>query len=121
MANAFDVLKDIENGADGTVKKISSFSSTGRWTITGVEIGKPLYILGTADPEYSSYSYFFIEAVSGTDDAKMIPTGDEGVSYLIGAGNTGKSTNCMIVIPTSSTVVFEVSWRQGEFTANAYQ
>lgn len=120
MANAFDMLKDF--GVDPcTVTKISSFSSTGNWTITGVKVGKPLYILGTADPEYGSYSYFFIEAVSGTDDAKMIPTGDSGVSYIIGSGSQAKSTNCMIVIPTSSTVVFKVSSRQGQFTANAYQ
>ena len=120
MENAFDMLKDI--GIEpGTVTKISSFSSTGTWTISGVKVGKPLYILGTADPEYGGYSYFFIEAVSGTDDAKMITTGDKGVSYLIGGGSTGKSTNCMIVIPTSSTVVFEVSSREGEFSASAYQ
>lgn len=120
MANAFDMLKDF--GVDPcTVTKISSFSSTGDWTITGVKVGKPLYILGTADPDYINHSYMTLVAISGTDDAKMGANGDPTLTYLLSGGARYRSTNCLVVIPTETTVKFAVRERDGKFVANAYQ
>ena len=116
MANAFDVLKD-----DGTVKKLSAFASTGKWAITGVEAGKPLYILGTVETDYTGKCAIHFDAVSGTNDAKGVSGTNYIHSYVIGFGDENSSTNCLIVVPTDSTVVFDIKALFGKLTLNAYQ
>ena len=120
MANAFDLLNDTEAGLNN-VKKVSTCSAVGTWTITGLEIGKPLYILSTVDDNSSGRCCAYLDAISGTNDAKSGTTTNDQFSYRVGYGNDTSAPNCLVVVPTSSTVVFDVKIIYGKVTLNAYQ
>lgn len=119
MANAFDLLNDTEAGLNA-VKKVGTRSTTGTWTITGLEIGKPLYILSTVSGTLEDRCSAFLAAVSGTNDAKSSSSVND-YSYRVGYGRESSAPNCLVVIPTSSTVVFDVRIVYGRTVINAYQ
>ena len=122
MANAFDMLDLLKNaGVDpSTVTKLSSSSTTGNWAISGVEIGKPLYILAT-NPSLNDFFYMFIKTVSGTEDGKVGTDEYTGSAFLLGNGRDKGSTNCFVVIPTETTVILNITEVSGPTTVSAYQ
>ena len=107
--------------SSGKVSLKGTRSTQGSWTITDLTIGKPLFILMTADPEDGGYSYVFIEAVSGTNDGLMISTGNVVVSMFLGAGSSYRSSNTFVVIPTQTTVVISLGQVYGSASLRAYQ
>lgn len=99
-------------GLPGKVKKITSRTSTGQWSITGVRIGVPLYIIFKSS---KTSGYIFIDVVSG---AEHITTMGLAVGVYT---NSYRSTNSFIVIPTSETVVCDVEFHVSDSELIAYQ
>ena len=95
--------------ADSTVSIKSTRTSSGSWTITGLTVGKPLYVINS--PKYSG-CLCSIKATSGTLDTS---------NSWIGSSSSEKITNIFIVIPTSTTVVFTVNNADDDDYLRAYQ
>lgn len=99
-------------GLPGKVKKITSRTSTGQWSITGVRIGVPLYILLKSS---ATSGYIFIDVVSGAEHTtKMGPAIGVYASQY-------RSSNVFIVIPTSTTVVLNIELHGSGNELIAYQ
>ena len=111
----------INVAADSTVSLKSTRTSTGNWTITGLEVGKPLYIISSSlsDPAHDSYKYHNIKAVSGTLDNSNTFSRIGSISSSASAGSG--LTNVFIVIPTSPTVVLSNGNRYADNYLRAYQ
>ena len=94
-------------GYDGVTSLISTKASTGTWTITGLVVGKPVYL-----------------TVVGDGHLKMnITSGVDGVGYDFATGKVdadyAKNDGPDVFIPTSSTMVIEVL--TNSTSAKAYQ
>jgi len=105
---AYDKAVEALTGA-GKVSLLSTRTSTGTWTLTGVEPGKPIY-LGF------SGTLAYINVTSGGLDVRS----NDGVFSSIGAtnGNNGYALSGTIV-PNSPTVTIEVNSLDG--TLRVYQ
>lgn len=95
----------------GTLSLKGSRSTTGDWTLTEVSIGKPLFVI-VDDP----YATVRIKTVSG-----MIAQKNASYRFIIGQEQTFGSTNVLIVVPTDSTVVLNVTSITSGQTLRAYQ
>ena len=98
-------LNDIAAGA--TTKAVSqkakwNAAADGTWTITGLTVGAPLFIIHEKK-SHSGVSSCQIRAVSGCVGA--VNTTDW---YTLGTRDY--ASNCMIVIPTAATVKFNVRY-----------
>ena len=99
------------NGATGgvdltTLSKVSLLSDRlgdGTWTLSGVVVGKPIFITHNAG---ATPGGAVLQAVSGTSDLRT--QHGFGVWFTIYSGNIYGGA-CAIIIPTSSTVVINVS------------
>ena len=111
----------IDVAAGGTVSLKSTRTSEGSWTITGLEVGKPLYVISSSlsDPAYDSYRYHEIRAVSGTLDNSNTASRIGSIASSASAGSG--LTNVFIVIPTSTTVVLSNGHRYADNYLRAYQ
>lgn len=76
--------------------------SEGNWTITGLAVGKPLYVIFSSSRSGSDV-YYEIKASSGTLDSSLLLSRIGSISSSASAGDG--LTNVFIVIPTSTTVV----------------
>lgn len=89
----------------GMVELKGTRTTTGDWTITGLTVGKPLYIL-MDDNIGSGQRYFFIGVVSGGIGGCLKNEADS--PFLVGKGESSCaiiSTDVFVTIPTSTTVV----------------
>ena len=99
------------NGATGGVdltalSKVSLLSDRrgdGTWTLSGVVVGKPIFITHNAGATPGGAT---LQSVSGTSD--MVTVHGFGTWFGLYVGNIYGGA-CAIVIPTSSTVVINVS------------
>lgn len=105
---AMDAAGNADKKADSAQKmatytEISTRSTTGQWTITGCTSGKPLFIVTNATPGGREW-YVFVKTVSGVL---------ENTSGAIGAQNTTVGLipkgNVIVVLPSTTTVVIEVT------------
>ncbi|EOH4413978.1 hypothetical protein ACLQ5Z_000007 [Campylobacter coli] len=99
----------------GTVSLKSTRTAKGNWTISGLKIGVPLYIIQSQNG--NAYSNVRIAAESGTSDGTTN-------SYMFLLGSTFNSehlgTNIFIVIPTATSVVIAIT-ELTQATLRAYQ
>ena len=93
-------------------------STDGEWTLAGLTVGKPLFVLATTGhPDFKGYSRCFIKAISGTNDAIYGYYG-----YMIGIGSGSyASTNVFVVVPIATTVVLSLYNTDNSIILNAYQ
>lgn len=99
------------NGATGGVdltalSKVSLLSDRrgdGTWTLSGVTVGKPIFITHNAGATPGGAT---LQSVSGTSD--MVTVHGFGTWFGLYVGNIYGGA-CAIIIPTSSTVVINVS------------
>ena len=103
--------------AAGGVKLKGTRTSKGTWTLTGLTVGKPLFVLGSAPADNRGNSYCYLNAISGTNDGLF---GTAQYRFLLGSG-TGHCTNSLVVVPTETSVSFDVISFVGNFTVRAYQ
>jgi len=117
--NAWVDVTAASGGAD-SVNEVGYRDSDGEWTISGLSIGKPLYIIGQYIGEASN-AQFSVGSVSGV----QYPDGAEESAYrtyLIGRNDEYVSGNTTIFIPTETTVVLEVYANNSDYmVARAYQ
>lgn len=97
----------------GIVTLRSTRTNGGTWTITGLTVGKPLYILASSTVR----SYAFLYVTSGADAGKSGASANE--TFFVGCGQGEYSTNAFITVPTSSTVV--IQFGKMSLTLRAYQ
>ena len=98
-------LNDIAAGA--TTKAVSqkakwNAAADGTWTITGLTVGAPLFIIHEKK-SHSGVSSCQIRAVSGC-------VGGVNTTDWYTLGTRDYASNCMIVIPTAATVKFNVRY-----------
>ena len=105
---ADDAKEDIAKLAvsSGKVAFKASRSTEGTWTITGLEIGKPLYVLANLNSPGREDAGAYIHVVSGAEGGETA-TSDDGFYFYVGV-SAHNSTNCFVCVPTSSTVVLEI-------------
>ena len=84
-----------------TLKNLGTRSTTGSWTITGVEIGR-LLLISVVGFNNTIGKYAQIQAISGLDQIGAVLLGSRGVSeaYALGLSEP--------YYPTSETVVIDV-------------
>lgn len=109
-------------GDNGQVSLKGSRSSNGNWTLEGLTVGKPLFILYTATEESTaSYGRACLRAISGTDDGRCR---SDRMMFALGGNfaDSWYSSNTFIVIPIESTVIFNISYIPGHYSElRAYQ
>lgn len=98
---------------DGTVSLMSTRTTTGTWTITGLTVGKPLILIYKSSAAVTSGVYATMIAVSGVI----------GVNAIVAFGNPSGTLRSMsgTLIPTSDEVVLNVSAITSTITLYAYQ
>lgn len=101
----------------GKVALKGTRTTTGTWTLTGLVVGKPLFILGSSPANNKGISWVYMNAVSGTNDGLF---GTAPSRYLLGCGNQN-SSNVLIVVPTGATVSFDMQRFEGNYSVRAYQ
>ena len=135
LKKAMDAAGDAQKTADAAKEDIAklavssgkvafkaSRSTEGTWTITGLEIGKPLYVLANLNSPGKENAGAFIHVVSGAEGGQT-ETSDSGYYFYTGVA-AQNSTNCFVCVPTSSTVVLEIGRPNGSLnycTLRAYQ
>lgn len=106
-----------------TVTLKGSRTSTGTWTLTGLAVGKPLYILLSPTAQLDEFIFASIAASSGTNEAG--PTGCSiyvRLAYAPHSGSANMRGNTYVVIPTASTVgIFVVAMSTTNAILRAYQ
>lgn len=86
----------------GAVTQRSTKTATGTWTITGLTIGKPLFITFKGSTENKSYAFFTI--TSGTDAG-----GSTEFALGNNAGSGWLSAPGTVIIPTATSVTLNVT------------
>lgn len=89
-----------------TVSLKGTRSADGNWTITGLTVNKPLYIFYHIATQYDD-EWVKCRVISGSS----IGTGFTSATYQIGKGDG----NIFITIPTSTTVVIDMTFAQNKF------
>lgn len=106
MAVDVDEAVAVVMDANKRVELKGSRTTTGDWTITGLEVGKPLYLALDAS-ESTSYTMFRFRIISGTKEASSVTS---AVEYTLGHSHGNyMTTNVATCIPTSDTVVVNIS------------
>ncbi len=106
---------DSKVSSAGSVVLKGTRTTTGDWTISGLKVGVPLYIILTKNG--TNYGRANLIAKSGTNDA--IYTGSK--HFLLGFGDNNVSSDVFIVIPTATSVVINTKFLDNNVTLNAYQ
>lgn len=94
---------------------LGSRSTTGSWSITGVTVGFPLWIVMDGTNE-SNDSECRVKAISGTSTGRAPYGGTGGAAYNLWADTAytaGSSSNVLLCVPTASTVVMQVLLANG--------
>ncbi len=102
-------------GSVGAVVLKGTRNTTGDWTISGLKVGVPLYIILTKNG--TNYGRANLIAKSGTNDAIYTNSNH----FLLGFGSDNVSSDVFIVIPTATSVVINTKFLDNNVTLNAYQ
>ena len=94
-------------GGGGLVGLKSTRTTTGTWTITGLTVGKPLFILADANPTGATFSVT-INIVSGGIGG-CGEASNNRLGWYLATNNIIASTNVTVTIPTGNSVVVEVN------------
>ncbi len=108
--------KDVTvNESDGLIKLISSFNTTGTWTVTGVVPNKPMYVVtaGTGSGDMSS----LVRPTAGT----VMWGGSRWYALGLRSDEPGNNTPTLTFIPTTTSVTFSVNRKDSSVTLQAWQ
>lgn len=117
-----DASGNVALSVNPTWTKITSKkASVGAWTITGCTVGKPLFIIG----QNTKYEYMWailtpISGCVGADGNAWNNSNGGSGQYMIGGTTGNESSNCIVVIPSSTTVTIYINEVQGDITLNAF-
>lgn len=104
-------------GSAGNVSLISQRSTTGQWSITGLDVGKPLYITVSSS---TASGYVFLCIKSGSLDG----TSPNNQTFLMGRYDAGSWVSLTppgtVIIPTSTSVIVDIG-EISHITLRAYQ
>ncbi len=104
-------------GGAGNVSLISQRSTTGQWSITGLDVGKPLYITVSSS---TNSGYVFFRIKSGSLDG----TSPNDQTFQFGRYDSGSWVSLTppgtVIIPTSTSVIVDVA-SISNITMRAYQ
>ena len=104
-------------GGAGNVSLISQRSTAGEWSITGLDVGKPLYITASSSLQ-SGYVFFCIK--SGSLDG----TSSNNKHFMFGRYDSGSWVSLTppgaVIIPTSTSVIVDIG-EISHITMRAYQ
>ncbi len=105
-------------GGAGNVSLISQRSTAGEWSITGLDVGKPLYITASSS---SQSGYVFFSILSGSLDGTVTSNKSHFQFGRYDAGNWVSLTPPgSVIIPNSTRVIVAVENISG-ITLRAYQ
>ena len=93
-------------------------TAIGNVTLTGVEVGKPIFIL-SSQPTVNSMAYAYMSCLSGSLDG-IVPNSTI-TAMCLGLQSGNYSTNIACVIPTQDTVVFNISVMTIGYIVRFYQ
>lgn len=113
-------IGDLEN-VGVTWKLLTSFTpskATGTQTITGCTPNKPLYIIGHV-PAFS-WAWNFVVPISGTTTNMPNWTNKTQSQFLIGGIDGNHGSNCIVLIPTSSTIAVTYHSNKNNMTLYVY-
>lgn len=101
---------------NGVTSLISTKATTGTWTITGLVVGKPVYVFGEVD---AVQGFLQIELQSGWSHNKVPMTS----AYTLRSYNdtTHSTLPTAVLVPSSTTAIIEVSKMDATVVAQAYQ
>ncbi|GAB1254584.1 hypothetical protein [Desulfovibrio falkowii] len=99
-----------------TLRSLGTRTTAGTWTLTNVEVGRPLFV-GIASTSSGSENYAVVKAASGS----IIGTGLHSNHYAIGHGTAWSGCDVMLFKPTTNTVVLSVSFTGDGMTLYAEQ
>lgn len=104
---------------NGVVSQVGTRTANGTWTITGLVVGRPLYIGIDGNSDSSGTPWAAIKCLSGSDIGRA---GYSGSYYRIGASTSYSSqySDVFILIPTADTATCEVT-ELSYCTLRAYQ
>lgn len=88
----------------GKVTLRSTRKTKGTWTVTGLTVGKPLYVLHSSLADNIYNAYVNLSVISGSDDAIIAGS---SLRYQIGRGTIGLP-DVIVVVPTASSVSFNI-------------
>jgi len=99
------------------VSEKSSRTTTGTWTITGLTVGKPIFL--TVSGYSGDNGIFEFRVTAGSNDGGA----GNGVDFRLGPYSNGSlNSSCSaVIVPTSSTVSIEVAAITSGVTARVYQ
>ena len=104
-------------GSAGNVSLISQRSTTGQWSITGLDVGKPLYITVSSS---TTSGYVFFRINSGSLDG----TSTNNETFQFGRYDANNWVSLTppgtVIIPTSTRVIVDVT-KISNMTMRAYQ
>ena len=100
----------------GKVSLLSTRSTTGDWTITGLTVGKPLIVLMSRGASATTYAQLHVlsGAVGGTSP-------DPSRGFILGHTSGYAASNTFICVPTENTVTLKINHLVGGATLRAYQ
>jgi hypothetical protein len=116
VASAFQLAS---TAFDGTVHLKGTRTSSGTWTLSGLTVGKPLY-LGLRDSSGADGRYVAFRVVSGA----YIANGEvDSVLFSMRASSSENSSNPggVATIPDSTTVSIYLEFSNDDVTVYAYQ
>jgi hypothetical protein len=104
---------------NGVVSQVGTRTANGTWTITGLVVGRPLYIGIDGNSDSSGTPWAAIKCLSGSDIGRA---GYTSSYYRIGASTSYSSqySDVFILIPTADTATCEVA-ELSYCTLRAYQ
>lgn len=123
LANKSYVDGKVSSASSTAVSLKGTRTTTGSWTLSGLKIGVPVYIILTQKSTKINLLFAAIKAVSGTNDGIAV---DSVSKFFIGFDNSGgtvrNSSNVLIYIPTSTTMVLNITEMSSAApNLNAYQ
>ena len=104
-------VRDRLTGSGGLWKALGNRGTVGAWTITGVRVGVPLFIICTRNTITEEPQLSFTNECTGFTSPS---------SALYGARSTLSSGNALVVIPTATSVKLDIAIIVA-FTLYAYQ
>lgn len=105
-------------GAHDTVvvNLLSTRSTTGGWTITGLTVNRPLIVLMSRGASVTTYAQLHIH--SGAADGT---SPDPSRGFILGHTSGYQASNTFACVPTESTVTLKINYLVGGATLRAYQ
>lgn len=107
--------------AAATVELKSTRSTTGKWVITGLAVGKPVFCLTNMERQGNVGRMRVLEGANKGGVVTGATPEQVNAGFTFGDAGLGASSECFIFIPTEETVTVEISFNAATMTVYAYQ